>query len=234
MSTTDQVTVYTVGHSTHPIEKFLDLLTKNGITALADVRSSPFSRHNPQFNKQALSAELKKHGIAYVFVGKELGARSDDPLCYEGGKVRYGRLARTALFKAGIDRILSGAQKYRVALMCAEKEPLDCHRTLLVSRALEQRGAAILHIRSDGSTESQQQTMLRLLDMVGLPRVDMFRSHAQLVEAACEMREQKIAYVDETLSEQVHALQRGQTPSLPPAAGCRVPQVALGRHRGLT
>ena len=205
MSTTDQVTVYTVGHSTHRIEKFLNLLTKNGITALADVRSSPFSRHNPQFNKEALSAELKKHGIAYVFVGKELGARSDDPSCYEGGKVRYARLAKTALFKAGVDRVLSGAQKYRVALMCAENEPLDCHRTLLVSRALEQRGATIIHILSDGSTESQQQAMSRLLDMVGLPQVDMFRSHSQLVETACEIREQKIAYVSAAFSEGEHS-----------------------------
>lgn len=198
MSTTGQVIVYTVGHSTHPIGKFLDLLTKNGITALADVRSNPFSRHNPQFNKDVLSAKLKQNGIAYVFVGKELGARSDDPSCYEGDRVSYGRLAKTALFKAGIERILSGAQKHRIALMCAEAEPLDCHRTLLVSRSLEQRGAAILHILSDGRTEPQQQTMSRLLDMVGLPQVDMFRSHAQLVEAACEMREQKIAYVNAT------------------------------------
>src|SRR4051812_3181206 len=117
------ITVYTVGHSTHTIEKFLDLLERNGVTAIADVRSSPFSRHNPQFNKDALSAELKKRGITYVFVGKELGARSDDPSCYEGGKVRYARLAQTSIFKAGIDRMLTGAQKYRVALMCAEKEP---------------------------------------------------------------------------------------------------------------
>lgn len=202
MSISNPITVYTVGHSTHTIEKFLDLLERNGITALADVRSSPFSRHNPQFNKDVLSAELKKHGIAYVFVGKELGARSDDPSCYEGGKVRYGRLATTGLFKEGLDRVLSGAQKYRVALMCAEKEPLDCHRTLLVSRALEQRGVSIVHILSDGGLEPQQKTMSRLLDLVGLPQEDMFRSHEELVETACELREQKIAYVDEALAEQ--------------------------------
>lgn len=196
------ITVYTVGHSTHTIERFLDLLERNGVTAIADVRSSPFSRHNPQFNKDALSAELKKRGITYVFVGKELGARSDDPSCYEGGKVRYDRLAQTSIFKAGIDRVLTGAQKYRVALMCAEKEPLDCHRTLLVSRALEQRGAYIVHILSDGGTEAQPQTMSRLLDLVGLPQVDMFRSHDDLVAAACELREQRIAYVDEALVEQ--------------------------------
>lgn len=196
------ITVYTIGHSTHTIDKFLDLLEQNGVTAIADVRSRPFSRHNPQFNKDVLSAELKKRGIAYVFVGKELGARTDDHSCYEGGKVRYGRLANTSIFKAGIERVLSGAQKYRIALMCAEKEPLDCHRTLLVSRALEQRGASIVHILADGSTEAQTQTMSRLLDLVGLPQEDMFRSRDELVAMAHELREEKIAYVDEALAEQ--------------------------------
>lgn len=196
------ITVYTVGHSTHTIDRFLDLLERNGVTAIADVRSSPFSRHNPQFNKDVLSAELKKRGIAYVFVGKELGARSDDLSCYEGGKVRYGRLAKTSIFRAGIERVLSGAQKYRIALMCAEKEPLDCHRTLLVSRALEQRGASIVHILADGSTEAHTQTMSRLLDLVRLPKEDMFRSRDELVAMACELREEKIAYVDEALAEQ--------------------------------
>lgn len=199
------ITVYTVGHSTHTTENFLDLLERNGVTAIADVRSSPFSRHNPQFNKDTLSGELKNHDIVYVFVGKELGARSEDPACYTGGRVRYDRLAQTSIFKAGIDRVLSGAQRYRIALMCAEKEPLDCHRTLLVSRALERRGVSIVHILSDGSTEAQPQTMARLLDLVGLPQVDMFRSHDELVATACELREQKIAFVDEALTEQEQA-----------------------------
>ncbi|WP_027405413.1 DUF488 domain-containing protein [Aquaspirillum serpens] len=196
------ITVYTVGHSNHTIDNFLDLLERNGVTALADVRSSPFSRHNPQFNKDVLSAELKKRGIAYVFVGKELGARSDDLSCYEGGKVRYGRLARTSIFKTGIERVLTGAQKYRIALMCAEKEPLDCHRTLLISRALEQRGVSIVHILADGSTETHAQTMSRLLDLVGLPQEDMFYSRDELIAKACELQEEKIAYVDESLAEQ--------------------------------
>jgi uncharacterized protein (DUF488 family) len=199
------ITIYTVGHSTHTTDRFLDLLERNGVTAIADVRSSPFSRLNPQFNKDTLSGELKKHGIAYVFVGKELGARSEDAACYTDGKVQYDRLARTSIFKSGIDRVLSGTQKYRIALMCAEKEPLDCHRTLLVSRALERLGVSIVHILSDGSTEAQPQTMARLLDLVGLPQVDMFRSHDELVATACELREQKIAFVDVALTEQERA-----------------------------
>ena len=188
-------TLHTVGHSNHSIEKFIGLLTVNGITAIADVRSRPFSRRHPQFNKERLAAELARHGIAYVFLGKELGARSEDPSCYEGGKVQYPRLAATALFKAGIERVLEGAQKYRVALMCAEKEPLDCHRTLLVSRALEGRGASIAHILADGSVETQEHTWLRLIDLTGLSKEDLFHDQAELLARAFELREDKIAYV---------------------------------------
>jgi uncharacterized protein (DUF488 family) len=195
--------VYTVGHSNHPFEKFVELLMKNGITAVADVRSSPYSRHNPQFNKEELTARLKQHGIAYVFVGKELGARSDDPDCYVGGKVQYGRLAQTPIFKAGIERVMAGAGKYRVALMCAEKEPLDCHRTLLVAKALDASGVSVHHILADGNVEPHKKTMARLLDLVGLPREDMFRTQDELIEEACHRREDKIAYVDEAQAEQL-------------------------------
>ena len=188
-------TLYTVGHSNHPIEKFLGLLTAHDIGAVADVRSRPFSRRNPQFNKDRLAAHLAQQSIAYVFLGRELGARSDDPACYENGKVQYPRLAATASFKSGIDRLLAGAEKYRVALMCAEKEPLDCHRTLLVSRALEQAGISIAHILADGSLEPQEKTMSRLIDMVGLAKEDMFDERAELIAAACKLREDKIAYV---------------------------------------
>ena len=187
--------IYTVGHSNHPIEKFLELLTTNEITAIADVRSKPFSRRYPQFNKDRLAAALAQHDIAYVFLGRELGARSEDPACYEDGKVRYPRLAATAAFKAGIERVLTGAQRYRLALMCAEKEPLDCHRTLLVSRALSELGISIAHILADGSVEPQEKTMSRLVDLVGLSKDDMFHEGADRVAQACEIREKKIAYV---------------------------------------
>jgi uncharacterized protein (DUF488 family) len=189
--------IYTVGHSNHPIEKFVGLLTGNGITAIADVRSRPFSRRHPQFNKDRLAATLAEHGIAYLFLGKELGARSEDPAHYEGGKVQYSRLAATAVFQSGVERVLEAANAHRLALMCAEKEPLDCHRTLLVARNLEAKGVTILHILSDGSLEPQAQTMSRLIGMVRLPKDDLFQDHAALVDAACKLREDKIAYVKE-------------------------------------
>jgi uncharacterized protein (DUF488 family) len=191
--------VLTIGHSTHPIEKFIALLRQHEVTAVADVRSAPFSRFNPQFNKDVLAAELKRNGIAYVFLGKELGARSNDPSCYENGRVQYERLAKTEVFHAGLDRVRSGAESNRIALMCAEKEPLDCHRTILVARALTDAGMVVRHILADGTLESHEAAMTRLLDVVGLPREDLFRSHEDLVADALIRQEWKVAYVDEKL-----------------------------------
>ena len=186
--------IYTVGHSNHDIEKFLGLILLHGITAIADVRSTPFSRRNPQFNSKHLATVLETHGIAYVSLGKELGARSDDQSCYENGRVQYRRLARTPRFNQGIDRVLTGTERYRVALMCAEKEPLDCHRTLLVSRALEMKGASIAHILADGTLEPNEATMLRLVKKTGLAKHDLFIEPTQLIDEACSIHEQKIAY----------------------------------------
>lgn len=193
-------TVLTIGHSNHSIEAFVALLKQHGITALADVRSAPYSRYNAHFNKDALEKALKAEGIKYVFLGRELGARSDDRSCYERGRVRYPLLARTDLFRQGIERVVSGSKDFRIALMCAEKEPLECHRTLLVSRALDEMGVPIQHILADGRLEAHRDAMMRLLDMVGLPREDLFRSTEELLAEALERQEEKVAYVDETLA----------------------------------
>jgi uncharacterized protein (DUF488 family) len=192
--------VYTIGHSTHTIEVFLELLRRRGVTAVADVRSAPFSRFNPQFNKDTLQGSLAAHGIKYVFLGRELGARSDDPACYENGRVQYARLARTASFRAGLDRVMEGASVCQIALMCAEKEPLECHRTLLVARALAAQGVEIAHILADGNLEPHERAMTRLLDVIGLPQQDLFSSREQLIEEAMARQEQRIAYVDEKLA----------------------------------
>jgi uncharacterized protein (DUF488 family) len=186
--------VFTVGHSTHSLDQFIKLLKQAGTTAIADVRSTPYSRMNPQFNRETLESSLKQEGIAYVFLGLELGARSDDPSCYEKGRVQYDRLARTGLFREGLERVLKGAQSFRIALMCAEKEPLECHRTLLVSRALASKGVSVSHVLADGRIEPHGVAMKRLIGLVGLPNTDLFRSNDELIEAACALQEERIAY----------------------------------------
>src|ERR1051325_10744048 len=153
------LTVYTVGHSTHSIERFIELLTSTHVEAVSDVRSRPYSRMNPQFNREPLEKVLCGVGIKYVFLGKELGARSEDKSCYRNGQVQYDLLASTPLFKQGIDRIKDGARDYRVALMCAEKEPLECHRTILVARRLFEDGISITHILADGRLEEHSRTI---------------------------------------------------------------------------
>lgn len=189
--------VLTIGHSTHPFATFVELLRKNAVTALADVRSVPFSRFNPQFNRKSIERALMACEIRYVFLGRELGGRTDDSSCYENGRVQYGLLARTEPFRAGIDRVIRGAGEYRVALMCSEKEPLDCHRTLLVAPALTKAGILVEHILADGRVESHEAAMERLLALVGLRREDLFRSKGELIEAALIRQAGRVAYVDE-------------------------------------
>lgn len=192
--------VFTIGHSTHSIGAFVGLLRQHGVTELADVRSAPFSRFNPQFNKNALEGELISHSIRYVFLGRELGARSDDPSCYEDGRVQYARLSTSPSFHRGIGRLKADVRDHRVAVMCAEREPLECHRTLLVARALDAEGMEVNHILSDGSLERHQDTMERLLDVVGLPHEDLFRSKDELVTEALSRQEDRIAYKRENLA----------------------------------
>jgi uncharacterized protein (DUF488 family) len=190
--------VFTIGHSTQSVERFVALLKQHGVTAVADVRSKPYSRMNPQFNRGELRETLRESGVAYVFLGKELGARSEDRSCYLDGKVQYGRLAQTELFRHGLDRVLEGARGFRIALMCAEKEPLECHRTILVARHLEAPGVEIRHILGDGRVESHADTMDRLVRQLHLPESDMFSSRQDIVAEAYRIQEERVAY---TLSD---------------------------------
>lgn len=188
--------IYTIGHSNHPIDRFIALLQRHGIDAVADVRSTPYSRFNPQFRKEKLQAALGEAGIRYVFLGEELGARSKDPACYdESGRASYARLAATDLFRRGIERLLTGMQDHRIAIMCAEREPLDCHRTILVARELEKAGAPISHILADGSLESHRHAMERLASSLKLTETDLFRTTDELIEDAYEKQGSRIAYV---------------------------------------
>ena len=193
--------VLTIGHSNHSLEAFLELLANHGVTAVADVRSAPFSRFCPQFNRDALSAALKDRGIRYTYLGRELGGRSADPACYRDGQIRYDLVARTSLFRDGLARIVDGAARHRIALMCAEKEPLDCHRTLLVAPALAALGIAVSHILADGRLEPHEKTLDRLLEQFDLrPGGDLFQPREELVADALARQARRVAFVSKDMT----------------------------------
>jgi uncharacterized protein (DUF488 family) len=190
------LTVYTVGHSTHSYEHFLSLLRASEITAVADVRTTPFSRHFPQFNEATLRSELKLDGISYVFLGKELGGRPSGRSFYCDGVADYEKMAKTELFASGINRIIEGAKKFRVALMCSEHDPLDCHRCLLVGRALSGAGVKLIHILGDNSLISQAAIEEKLLSLSGRSSDDLLMTALERLSAAYRDRSLKIAYVE--------------------------------------
>lgn len=166
--------LFSIGHSNHPLAHFLALLQQHRIEVLADVRSMPFSRFNPQFNRGKLDSSLREAGIRYEFLGDELGARTKDPEMLEDGKVSYAKIARSTAFQHGLARLLREAGEHRVAMMCAEKEPLQCHRTLLVGREAEKAGASVTHILADGALEENRHAMERLSARTRLPQGDLF------------------------------------------------------------
>lgn len=144
--------VYTVGHSNHPIEEFLKLLVKHNINCVCDVRSMPYSRFTEQYNRENIKEYLSEHNIKYLFFGEEFGARREEKSLLTDGMVDFEKVAKNEKFIKGINRIEKGLEKgYRIALMCTEKEPIECHRTILVSRNLYLKGMVILHILSDGT-----------------------------------------------------------------------------------
>jgi uncharacterized protein (DUF488 family) len=187
-------TIYPIGHSTHSIQRFLELLLRHGITAVADVRSQPYSRQNPHFNREALTKSLRKAGVAYVFLGRELGARSEDPACYADGKVQYDRLARSPLFQEGLRRVIAGTKDHRIALMCAEHDPLGCHRCILIAREIERGAINVVHILCSGALETQTAALERLTSELGLREASLFQSRQQSVEEAYRIRGEQIAY----------------------------------------
>lgn len=187
--------VLTIGHSNHSLDTFLKLLRQNGVSAVADVRSVPFSRAQPHYNRDALKASLRDIGIKYAFLGKELGGRTTDDSCYEDGRVVYQRLARTPAFRSGLQRVVRGAATHRLALLCAERDPLDCHRALLIARELENQGVPVAHILPRGQLEPHRTTIRRLLEETGIVHDDLFLREEQTLALAYERQERRIAYI---------------------------------------
>ncbi len=155
----DHLKVFTVGHSNHRLETFVSLLRAKAVQVLVDVRSRPHSRF-PHFNKENIQTAIRANGMKYLFLGKELGGKPEDPEFYDSeGYVLYSRIAESRLFLEGIERLMNGIRKYRVAIMCSEENPINCHRRLLVGRVLADHGVNILHIRSDGRIQSEDDVI---------------------------------------------------------------------------
>ncbi len=193
--------LFTIGHSVHTMDKFIELLKKHHINALCDVRSSPYSRFTPQFNRESLKEEISKHRIHYIYLGAELGPRSSDTSCYENGKVIYKRLAEKEIFQQGLGRLRKGIETYRIALMCAEKDPLTCHRMLLVCRNLREHNMIIRHILEDGSLEDNRDTEKRLMKMLKIDPADLFSTEEEQIQRAYDLQADKVAYTLEEKQE---------------------------------
>jgi uncharacterized protein (DUF488 family) len=157
---------FTIGHGNYPIDRFIDILRHFGIDTIIDVRSTPYSRFNPHFNRENLEKALKEMGIQYQFMGNRLGGRYTDPgLLFPNGKVDYGKVQETELFKEGISCLLAVISSGKtIALMCAEKEPERCHRFALISPVLQANGVAVIHVRPDGKLQANEDLEKDLVD----------------------------------------------------------------------
>jgi uncharacterized protein (DUF488 family) len=187
--------LFTIGHSTHDFSTFLRLLKKHEIDVVADVRSRPHSRM-PWFCRPELEKELKANGVRYVFLGDELGARRIEREVYIGPRADYELIARTPAFARGMARLREGVAKFRVALMCAEKDPLDCHRTVLVCRHAKEF-ADIFHILPGGQLETHADAELRMMRKFVPAEGDMFLSRIDLLNQVYRRRGEEINYVEE-------------------------------------
>jgi len=149
----ESITIYTIGHSNVRVAKIIDLLQKNNIQAVADIRSIPQSRYSPQFNRKSLAKVLDEIGITYVYLGDSLGGRPNDPTCYQGSEVKYDEVMKRPWYQQGIEELLPIVRLQRTAILCSEEDPKQCHRHRLVGQTLLSLGFRVLHIRGNGQLE---------------------------------------------------------------------------------
>jgi uncharacterized protein (DUF488 family) len=187
------VPIFTIGHSTHSIADFIELLKKHSIEVLGDLRSTPISKYIPEFNRESLCGVLERNGIRYLFLGVVLGGRPADPAHIVDGRASFSSMANSEEFRNGISTVRSLATSRRVVLMCSEKDPAECHRGILVSRTLAATGHDVRHIRETGNLETQGELVDRVIASLGF-QPDLFRPHEDIVRSAYEEQEARIAW----------------------------------------
>lgn len=189
--------IFTVGHSNLGAEVFRGILARHRIDVVVDVRASPASKYSPQFTREQLKRDLNGAGRMYLPLGHLLGGRPRDLSCYgQDGRVIYAELARTPGFKDGLARILKGRQDYRVALMCSESKPWECHRMLCLGRELVREGlgsAEVQHILRDGVAWDQGECESRMCSALGLSQA-LLPGIADRTEEAYRLSEERFPY----------------------------------------
>ncbi len=196
MSSLEITSLFSIGYANKPIELFIQQLQAHAITAVADVRSVPYSNTFHDYHKEALAASLKAANIYYVYLGEELGPRSKDAQHYdEDGQIQFDKLMRSPLFLKGMQRVQSGIQKgLCIALMCAEKDPADCHRSLLIAHYLRrEQGVDVQHIKHNGEVELQSNMEARLITSHNLDN-DLFSSQPEKLKLAWRAQTKLKAY----------------------------------------
>jgi uncharacterized protein (DUF488 family) len=186
--------VFTIGHSAHSPERFRELLERFGVDVVLDVRSSPYSGRFPHFNRDSLKTWLNESGIRYSVGGAALGGRPKSESMYANGRADYLKMAGTETFRHGLRRIAAAARLHKVALLCAEADPLDCHRFLLVGRALHEVGIDVFHILNSGVAERHRITEERLLRATGLFQQGMFEDSTDVLARAYAVQASRVAY----------------------------------------
>jgi uncharacterized protein (DUF488 family) len=186
--------ILTIGHSRHSWERFTALLEGAGVEAIADIRTVPRSRFSPQFNKDAMREALAARIIAYMFLGRELGGRPESPALYTDGVADYEKMATSPEFRLGLERLIDAAARRSVAAMCSEADPLDCHRCLLVGRALAGQGADVRHILASGDVVTHAEVEDRLLSLENLAEDLLASSREERLAEAYRARSRKAGY----------------------------------------
>jgi uncharacterized protein (DUF488 family) len=188
----DKKQIYTVGYSAFEMNEFISTLKRYNITAVSDVRSLPYSKFKPDYNREYLSKKLKENDIQYVFLGNNLGARFEDKTVYINGTVNFELVSQLDCFKNGVQRLIEGSKKYTIALLCAEKDPIECHRSILIAKNISSI-FNVFHILADLSIESHKQLEYRLKKRFGLDQAVLF---GDTLKMAYDKQASKIAYAE--------------------------------------
>jgi uncharacterized protein (DUF488 family) len=186
--------ILTIGHSLHSESQFINFLHRHDVSLVIDVRSSPYSQHAPQYNRPSFEHWLSLAGIGYKFAGAVLGGRPADHNLYEGGQASYERMALSSEFLSGLRNVARFAKGARPVLVCAEADPIECHRFLLISRILSEKGMEVRHILPSGNVELQGETEERLMNATGLLQTGFFEGGTRNLSDAYAIQSSRFAY----------------------------------------